>query len=380
MDYFKKQLYKHKAHKYYLKYKEYKKQNGGLVEKPTWLNTFIEELSQVYESNFVITGSGALAVYLNYYNILTNGEFNKLVAEMQIPQDVDFVYYCRGTGYESRTNIETRAGRYTMEQSSPQRSVTYKFNSSNRLPSFIKSFDLTCLQRIPYVMIDKYKVLSLEKLLYFYSGELENNEDIINGLQLSISELEDKITQAKRNKKLGNFLDLEEECYDLSISLDKTNNKITTLKAKINIVNILINSIGVIHVLNKEYKLKELPELESSPTRTLYPKPNPSSSDDLFPSNFIRRLFDSDEDVPTTPTTPPTKKDIDFKFNYDSDSGYVSDQEFKPRALFAQSPDTEKPKPNLPKPNLPQLSRSDSSNIIYRPIPYEIKFDFEEDV
>jgi hypothetical protein len=359
----KQELYKHKANKYYLKYVQCKKiQKGGSIIKPIWLDVFLEEINQVYDSNYVITGSGAVALYLNYYNQISGGRFNDLISNMRIPNDIDFVYYCKGSEYESRKKI----GKFTRFQDPPQRSVTYEFNSLGSFPSIIKSFDLTCLAKIAYSRIDEYKVLSLDKLLDFYSEELTDKKMIIDSYSDRIREIEEKMEEAKINKKVGEFLDLESEYYEMISSFDKANNKIASLESKINIIDILIRDIKINSKLTEHYQLNYIPEI------SITPKKEVSSTRNLFYSDVIKKLFDedngaSDEDI--------EKMDV------------VSKNDFKPKSLFVSSPDTtttfkmdKKSSMSTPSPRKLSFDDSDSSNLRFRRIPYKIKFDFEEEV
>ena len=369
-------IYKHMAYKFFLENKNFKNNlNGGGIIKPDWIDMFLLELDQVYDPNYIITGSGAVVLYLNHFNNLTNGKFNELIASVRLPNDIDFLYYCRGTNYEPRRSI----GKFSRLQDSPQRSVTYVFNSSDALPNIIKSFDMTCLSMIPYVLIDKYKVLSLEKILSFYSDELEDNEMILSSNKHKMLELEQNIEDSKKKRKLSAFLDLESEYGTLEIVADKTKNKLLALEAKINIINILSKNIKTEPNINSMYQLKYIPE-----TKPVIEKQ--SASRNLFSSNLVRKLLDSDF------------KDTDK--SKDEDSGYESehddDHEIKPETLFSSFGESPAKKPMLPIITLRspkdlsthtpskdlEINDQDSSasTIKYTYVPYKIKFDFEDEV
>jgi hypothetical protein len=391
----------HELHKYYSKHETWmSKLIGGAVIKPDWLDIFLEELNQVYEADYVITGSGAIVLYLNYFNHLTNGKFNDLISSIRVPNDIDFLYYCKGTDYESRRTI----GKFSRLQDSPQRSVTYGFSSQDALPNIIKSFDLTCGSKISYVLIDKYKVLSLDKLLDFYSGELEDDEMIFNSNKTKLLELEKYIEDSKKKRKISEFLDSESEHGDLEIVLDKIKNKLLALETKINIVSVLKSNIKIEPDIESIYELKYIPETTSTPQST-----SQSTSRNLFSSNTIRKLLDSDYEEEMDSVPKP-------KFS-DSDSGYESENdtsdEIKPRELFSSFEETPKKKPMLPiidlhtstpvsapvsapvstQPRLAPIqaahttskdltidsSRTDASTIKYVHLPYTIKFDFEKE-
>ncbi len=359
----KQELYKHRANKYYLKYMQYKKiQKGGSIIKPMWLDVFLEEINQVYDLNYVITGSGAVSLYLNYYNQLSNGRFNDLISNMRIPNDIDFVYHCKGSDYEPRKKI----GNFTRLQDSPQRSVTYEFDSLGEFPSIIKSFDLTCLGKISYSLIDRYKVLSLDKLLNYYSDELEDYKMIIDSSRDKIREIEVKIEETKKNRKIGEFMELESKYYEFISSLDKASNKIVSVESKINIIDVLIKNITTDSDLKKHYILNNIPEISETPKRTS------SSTRNLFDEDVIKKLFDEDID---------DRRDDIEKIDF----GYGSNNDLLPRTLFVSSPDTTKtPKKDrissISTTSPQKLDFDDSSsNLRYRQIPYKIKFDFEEE-
>ena len=71
-------LYKYTAYKFFLQHKNTKNNlNGGGIIKPDWIDIFLEELDQVYNQNYVVTGSGAVILYLNYFNnFLNNNKIN----------------------------------------------------------------------------------------------------------------------------------------------------------------------------------------------------------------------------------------------------------------------------------------------------------------
>ena len=198
-----KELYKHKANKYYLKYQQCKKvQKGGTVTKISWLDNFLKELNKVYSSDYIITGFGAIILYLHYYNQVTDGQFNNLISNIRIPNDIDFLCYCKENNYEFKKNI----GKFTRLQDLPQRSVIYEFNSLDTLPIFIKSFNLTCLSKISYSQILNYKILSLKELADYYSEKLKNNEIILSLLQSEMIELKKKIEDMIKNKEVVDLL------------------------------------------------------------------------------------------------------------------------------------------------------------------------------
>jgi hypothetical protein len=86
---------------------------------------------------------------------ICEGKFNDLMDILKMPNDIDFVYYCKGTNYESRKKI----GNFIRLQDSPLRSATYQLIGITKL---INSFDLTCIPYINYIEINDYKLEDME--------------------------------------------------------------------------------------------------------------------------------------------------------------------------------------------------------------------------
>jgi hypothetical protein len=318
---------------------------GGEIIKPDWIDMFLLELDQIYDDNYVITGSGALILYLNYFNNLTEGKFNEFITNVRIPNDVDFLYYCKGSNYESSRII----GQFSRLQDSPQRSVTYVFNSRDVLPNIIKSFDLTCLSSIPYVSLDKYKVLSLEKILSFYSGEVEDNEMMLRSNKEKILELEKSFEDSPKKRKLNWDFDLKSEYDDLEITVGKIENKLLALELKINIINILTKNIKIEPAINSIYQLKYIPEIKSA---TDFRSPRQK----LFPPGTVRKLFDFLE-------SPDEKK-------YDDTDDEKDAQDINPQVLFEEFAPGQKPMlPMLSSPNITRHSIPTTPDSTRRSIP-----------
>lgn len=343
-----KEYYKYKAEKYKQKYINFKKniQKGGSAIKPDWYDLYLKELDDIYEDEFIITGSGSVNIYLNYFNSLTNGRFNELISTLRIPNDADFVYCCKGSDYENRRKIKN----FSRLQDSPQRSVTYEFDDLGIFPTFIKSFDLTCLPKLTYVNISKYKLLSLDKLLDVYSLELEDHEMFSRNTHDEIVELEIKIEQSKKESS-PLLIDLEEEYGKLLNKSEKTNDKILALNLKINIINTLNDLIKSDSELSKSYIIISIPAISTSTHDIETP---------VKVRNAIQRLFsfndgnesdggetDSDNDMNEF-SVPVISRKFDF---------------------FDDSRDIIKSPPN-------KLDFGKSSSYT---VPYNIKFDFESD-
>lgn len=326
-------LYLYKAHKYYKKYinlKNIKNMKGGSIDKLEWYDSYLTEVDEVYDQNYVITGSCAVSIYLNYFNNLTNGKFNEFISNLRIPNDVDFLYYCKGADYESRRKM----GKYNRLQDSPQRSITYEFNSLGKFPTFIKSFDLTCLAKINYVQLDKYKVLSLDKLLEFYLQELEDNELFVSTYRENVSELEDKIEELKKHKKIKELLILQEEYDEFTNKLEKINYKILTLNLKINILNNIKDALKIDSELRSNYMILNIPDLTVSTQNihSIFTTPTtpvtPTTLTSTFSPNIIQRLFSIDTSSKPSILSKPvetsdnTLTDLFGEYN-DSDDEYA---------------------------------------------------------
>lgn len=304
---------------------------GGSVIKPEWFDKFVEEIDSLYETNYVVTGSSAVALYLNYFNSLTNGKFNDLVYDLARPNDVDFLYHCRGINYETRKKI----GKFKRVQDGPGRSVTFALETSEEDYSFIKSFDLTAMTtNISYLTVTKYKIIALEKLLSFYSDELESNKSFHHYKQEEIKEIEAKIEESNKKRKLEVFLDLDSRLEMLQIALDKIEYKLLTLENKINIINVLKKNIVIMPELGSVYEIKQLPESEYRNTDVeSHPKPTGRK---LFDYGFIRELlFDSEDEEDDKHTDTVIKYDLTGK------EETKEEKDIKPKPLmplFTESP------------------------------------------
>ncbi len=419
-----KYISKHNKHKFFLQYTKNSKFKGGAIVRPDWITKFLDEVNSLYDSTYVITGSGAVVLYLNFFNELTDGKFNDLISTVKIPNDVDFLYYCKGTSYESRRTID----KFSRLQDTPQRSVTYVLNIETledkddleHIPLIIKSFDLTSMSAISYVTLGSHKVLTLEKLLDFYSNELEDNEMMLNYNKTKMIEMEKNIEDSRKKRKLDIFLDLESEYETLEITVEKAKNKLLALETKINIINILKKNIETDPKINSIYQIKYIPDKKNDFRESL-------TSKNLFSSNNIKKLFDSDSDFDSEQEdeskSPHEIRNLKFDSRLDSDfhsdfeSDFESDsEELKPKLLLSSFQDTPTKKPTLPvlpshetfglttpttkstfveKKSLPTISidenfstpktttttpKSNNSTVKYTVVPYKIKFDFDDDI
>lgn len=369
-----------KLHKQENKTKKYiiiNKQKGGAPIKLRWYDEFISEVDSVYDDTYVITGSGAVTLYLVYFNNLTNGQFNEFIPTLRIPNDIDFVYHCKGADYITSSKLH----KYNRIQSVPQRSVTYEFNGFGSIPTFVKSFDLTCLTKINYVQIDKYKVLNLEKLLEYYSQELEDNEMFVRHYESDAKKLGTRIEKTLSEEEQTDIeSNLKEEQTEMKSNLEKYKTKIINLTQKINILNILIKHTKTDTEISSKYTIETIPTLTS-------PSHKRHTATDSESSNLFKRLFGSPES-PATKSDEDTLKSIDF-------NGELSEAEETPivsRKLDLGTPKTSSGSndrvistPSVSRkidfgfesPKTTKLKSTSSPDVIEKYEPYEIKFDFE---
>ena len=196
--------YKSKALKYKLKYfKLLEKMNniqiGGNLPY-TWLPTFKQELAQVYtavksvcyrDEPVVITGSTAIILLLDHCNYFTpeiKDNLNSIKRgkpnDEYIPGDFDFIYHKKGNDNISPSSISTTNNTFVKEQTTIERSSTYKNNENNLT---INSFDLTKYPgNIKYVEISLtndenniVKVTDAQFLSNFYNFDDMSNTNIV---------------------------------------------------------------------------------------------------------------------------------------------------------------------------------------------------------
>lgn len=358
-----KKLYKNKLKKYVI----LKKLKGGGIDKPLWYDDYLNEVDTVYDNDYIITGSGALVIYLNYFNSLENGKFNELIPNLRIPNDVDFLYYCKGADYITSRKL----GKYSRLQSVPQRSVTYEFNSFGSFPTFIKSFDLTCLAKINYVKIDKYKLLSLEKLLEFYSSELKDSQIFITNYETDLKDIEQRIEKCEKEKNIVEYFNLKEEQSELISNLEKNNNKILFTELKINIINVLIKHLKTDSEISSKYKIVTVPKYTSTKTEDYTKdetkdetKDDTEDETESVSVSLFQQLFGSPEPI-TIKNDDDTLKSIDFEGKYSQEESFTSPKVSKKLDFGIETQKT------------PVLTGTD---IKVEYTPYEIKFDFENNL
>lgn len=346
-----KQEYKNKTKKYII----INKQKGGSAIKPRWYDQFITEVDSIYDGKYVITGSGAVTLYLVYFNNLTNGQFNEFIPNLRIPSDVDFVYHCKDAHYITSRKLH----KYNRIQSVPESSVTYEFNGFESIPTFIKSFNLTCLTKINYVQIDKYKVLTLEKLLEYYSQELEDNEMFIRHYESDTKKIGKRIEKTVSGEDINEQLNLEEEQTVMESNLEKYKTKIINLTQKINILNILIKHTKTDTEISSKYTIVTIPT-QTSPAHKRLSDVETDSETESQSYNLFKRLFGSPES-PAKKTDENTLKSIDFTGEQTEDEETL---DISRKIDFETQTTT--------------LKSTSSPDVKVQYEPYEIKFDFEK--
>jgi hypothetical protein len=180
---------------------------GHSVKIAPWFDNLISDINRVYSPDYIITGSAAVAIYLHHYNKLTDGALNCLFELLPRPNDVDFVYVCKGTAYIPTKKI----GNYTRVQEASQRSVTYRFNESVPIkPLIISSFDLTCVASVKYSVVDRKKIISLAKLKDYYKGDIDGvfDDDKINEIKRKIFIIEQLIDTINNRLMPNNIFEL----------------------------------------------------------------------------------------------------------------------------------------------------------------------------
>lgn len=142
--------------KYKIKYLELKKQQlsikdlaGGGVKE------FTELFNSYFGTNWILTGSEAIKIYLEYF------QRGKLLTF--IPGDVDIIVV--------QTNVITsqRIGDFTRKQSQPEKSMTFE--------NGLKSFDITTESASSYYEINGYRLMDPRVMLLNYEDNRRNITD-----------------------------------------------------------------------------------------------------------------------------------------------------------------------------------------------------------
>jgi hypothetical protein len=272
---------------------------GGDIYVPSWFNLFLSELAKIYSEEYVITGSSAVALYVNYFNNLTNGDFNELFKSMLIPNDVDFLYSCIGTNYISFKNYINRFERH---QSSPNKSLTFK--EKEKTNNLIKSVDFTCLENIQYFTIDGYKILSIYELKEFYSKELKDYEKMLDN-SISYLEFIDKTNKKEYQELIENICIYKDKIPKLKQKKYIVKTLLTYIKS--NIENEKIYKDGLKNMISRNEK-PELPSLKNpiSGRNLKLPLSFLEDNDDENNGSETKKTKMSDETPPYTPPhTPP---------------------------------------------------------------------------
>lgn len=135
--------------KYKIKYLELKKQLGGGVKE------FTELFNSYFGSNWILTGSEAIKIYLEHF------QRGKLLTF--IPGDVDIIVV--------QPNVITsqKIGDFTRKQSQPEKSMTFE--------NGLKSFDVTTESASSYYEINGYRLMDPRVMLLNYEDNRRNITD-----------------------------------------------------------------------------------------------------------------------------------------------------------------------------------------------------------
>ena len=132
--------YKYKYLKYKMKYVNLKNQEGGDI-------TLYKTLFNSYFGNeWILTGSEAIKLYLNHFNRHDLLTFT--------PKDIDIIYI-------AKEFTLPKVGDFSRMQSSPQRSMTFKYQD--------KLFDVSLQDSSYYYEIDGIKVITPSELFQIYT-------------------------------------------------------------------------------------------------------------------------------------------------------------------------------------------------------------------
>jgi hypothetical protein len=173
--------FKHKYLKYKIKYLQLKNQLGGDIKD--YINTFNNE----FGSNWVITGSEAIKLFLIHFKREDLLKFK--------PNDVDIIVANKDIIYK-----ETIDG-FKRQQSQPERSMTFKKD--------LKSFDVGTQDVINYYEINGYRLVDPKIMLENYEENLEfrNNstdKDKIEALKVIVQLVSDLPKQRIPKKEESN--------------------------------------------------------------------------------------------------------------------------------------------------------------------------------
>jgi hypothetical protein len=173
--------FKHKYLKYKIKYLQLKNQLGGDIKD--FINTFNNE----FGSNWVITGSEAIKLFLIHFKREDLLKFK--------PNDVDIIVANKDIIYK-----ETIDG-FKRQQSQPERSMTFKKD--------LKSFDVGTQDVINYYEINGYRLVDPKIMLENYEENLEfrNNstdKDKIEALKIIVQLVSDLPKQRIPKKEESN--------------------------------------------------------------------------------------------------------------------------------------------------------------------------------
>ena len=141
--------YEKKYLKYKNKYLELKNQIGGGIQE------YRDLFNSVFGSNWIITGSEAIKIYLEYFKRGSLLTF--------IPNDVDIIVV------QSDLFNLTKIGDYSRKQSQPEKSMTFIKDK--------KSFDISTQDTVSFYEINGYRLIDPKVMLENYRDNRRNISD-----------------------------------------------------------------------------------------------------------------------------------------------------------------------------------------------------------
>ena len=142
-------LYYYKYMKYKIKYLDQKKQIGGNI------HNFVKLFNDSFLDNWILTGSEAIKLYLTHFKRLDLLTF--------IPNDIDIIYVANNLA-------DRKIGNFMRVQSSPQRSMTFRYEDL--------SFDISTQPTSNYYVIDGIKVIPPDELITIYNDNRLSTDSV----------------------------------------------------------------------------------------------------------------------------------------------------------------------------------------------------------
>ena len=164
--------YKHKYLKYKMKYENLKNQQGGNI------HLYKRLFDSYFGNDWILTGSEAIKLYLNH--------FNRPELLTFIPKDIDIIYM-------AKEFTSPKVGDFLRETSSPQRSMTFKYQD--------KSFDVTLQNSSYYYEINGIKVITPDELFETYREyQFGTDQEETNKKLHALSEMKRQLKDIPKRK------------------------------------------------------------------------------------------------------------------------------------------------------------------------------------